>query len=190
MFIRPAGPSKIAKLSCPRSGPHQTCSSGPHNAWNNTTWAVRTCLPNLSRKQALTWPHVSCEPTEWTRTDLVYKVCFWLTCGPACGSECHHSMRYVGQMNVPGTLLLSGMPACSNGFKLIKGSYGLSFKTPKPTPQSRVHVAVTYEPHEKWSCNLRETTFIILWHKDINKDCFLGENDLIILGKTTCVIPW
>lgn len=69
MFIRLAVPSKIAKLSCPRSGPHQTCSSGPHNAWNDTTWAVRTCLPNLSRKQALTWPHVSCEPTEWTRTD-------------------------------------------------------------------------------------------------------------------------
>ena len=49
--------SQIAEL-------YQTGSSGPHTTWNDGTWEVHSCLPDLSHKQAIPWLHVSHECME------------------------------------------------------------------------------------------------------------------------------
>ena len=64
----------------PRSGQHQARSSGPHIAWNDGILAVQARLPDLGTSANGSGP-----------------------------PKCHHSMQYVGQMNVSGTILLSGM---------------------------------------------------------------------------------
>lgn len=44
----------LEKLLRPKCGSHLSLlslSSGPHATWNDGTWAVRSCLPDLGHKQ-------------------------------------------------------------------------------------------------------------------------------------------
>lgn len=43
-------PCEIAKL-------YQTPVSSPCTTWNDGTWVICSCLPDLSHKQAIAWPH-------------------------------------------------------------------------------------------------------------------------------------
>ena len=60
--------TQIAKFFWPISGPHLTCSSGPHTAWNDGTWAVRSCLPKVGHNQAITMPDVNQKQAKQTST--------------------------------------------------------------------------------------------------------------------------
>ena len=62
--------TQIAKLLWPQSGPDQTRSSGPRAAWNDGNWAVHSCLPDLSHRQAIPRPHVSQDQTNLTGPNL------------------------------------------------------------------------------------------------------------------------
>ena len=64
----------IKKLLWPRSGTRQTRSSDPHTTWNDGTWEVHSCLPDLSHQKAISWPHVSQEQTAWTTQVLSFHV--------------------------------------------------------------------------------------------------------------------
>ncbi len=67
--------SQIATYCRPRSGPHLAHAewwSGPHVAWNDGTWADRSCLPDMGQKQAIAMPHVSQEQRNkphWTLSE-------------------------------------------------------------------------------------------------------------------------
>lgn len=47
---------------------HQTRASCPQTEWNDGTWVVHPCLPDLSHKPVMVWPDVSWERPEQTRT--------------------------------------------------------------------------------------------------------------------------
>ena len=57
--------TQIAKFFWPKSGPHLTCSSGPHSVWNDGTWAVHSCLPEVGQNQAITLPDMNQKHTKW-----------------------------------------------------------------------------------------------------------------------------
>lgn len=108
--------TQIAKLLWPRSGQHQARSSGPHTAWNDGVLAVRSRLPDLG--------------TSANRS------------GPP---ERHHSMQNVGQMNVSGTMLLSGMNIpMSDDFFL-----GVFFRSPVKRPSQPVRASSTERERER-----------------------------------------
>ena len=60
--------SQTAKLLWPRSSPHptlSTLSSGPHTTWNDGTWAVCSCFPDLGHKQTVCQPRTNQINQNW-----------------------------------------------------------------------------------------------------------------------------
>lgn len=111
--------TQIAKLLWPRSGQHQARSSGPHTAWNDGVLAVRSRLPDLGTSANGSGP-----------------------------PERHHSMQNVGQMNVSGTMLLSGMNIpMSDDFFL-----GVFFRSPVKRPSQPVRAFPALRERESDKC--------------------------------------
>lgn len=120
----------------PRSGPHQTCSSGPHAARSDGA-PVCSCLPEPSHKQAESGPDKPELAQIWAALHFYFsgldpassglfssllaetwdQVCSDL----ANRSEwpgCHHSPRCVGRINASYTILIKPpQPAVRNSYK-------------------------------------------------------------------------